>query len=585
MSVLLEIKNLAVQFQARHAVIQAVDGIHLTINRGEAIGLVGESGSGKSVTALAVMRLLSKQANRISGSVLLHSNSSAPVDLLKVPEQNMNAYRGSRIAMIFQEPMSALNPVFKCGVQVSEAIRLHQQTEKNEAKEQVIALFRKTGLTDPERIYNAYPHQLSGGQKQRVLIAMAISCNPDLLIADEPTTALDVMLQATVLSLLKDIQKETGMAMLFISHDLAVVGEIASRIAVMRDGKIVEDNPVDKIYSSPQHPYTKALLACKPPLGIQLKRLPVLTDFLSDGSNENPFESYNSVENVIAAQVVSQHETEQHRKALYAHKPILEVKNLYATYAAPGNLFFNNKKIIAAVDHVSFDIYLGESLGLVGESGCGKTTLAKTIVRIIEPANGKIIFNGTDLANLDRKNLLRLRKSIQFIFQDPYAALNPKMTVGEAILEPMKAHAMYRGSEKREILNLLARIGLSEKYVNRYPHELSGGQRQRVCIARALALKPALLICDEPVSSLDVSVQAQMLNLLNDLKHDLGFASLFISHDISVVKFMCDRIMVMKNGQIEEAGYANEICAHPQTAYTRQLITAIPKGYQPMSIA
>ena len=585
MNSLLEIKNLSTGFDTGNGFAEAIGNISFALHRGETVGLVGESGSGKSVTALSIMRLISAPGKIRGGEIIFH-DSDRQLNLLSLPEKDMCRYRGNRIAMIFQEPMTSLNPLHTCGAQVAEAILVHQRVSKKEANEKTRALFEKVRLGDPDRIIHAYPHQLSGGQKQRVMIAMAISCNPDVLIADEPTTALDVTVQAAILELLRDLQKETGMSILFITHDLAVVSNLAQRIVVMYNGRIVEQGRLQDVFDNPQHPYTKGLLACRPPMNRRYHTLPVIRDFMKTGDDGAFQETGQDIEKLLLKYIVSDEVRKSDLEKLYSQQPLLEVKNLSAVFPGERRLFSENQDSVTAVDNVSFVVYPGETLGLVGESGCGKTTLGRSILRLTEPASGKVIFKGIDLATLEGKSLRQMRKHMQIIFQDPLSSLNPRMKTGDAILEPMQVHGLYddRQTRKKKVLELLQRVGLKEQDYERYPHEFSGGQRQRICIARALAIHPQLIICDESVSALDVSVQAQVLNLLNELKKDYGFTTIFISHDLSVVKFMSDRIAVMNKGRIEELGDAEEVYRAPKTEYTKKLIAAIPRA-MPATVA
>lgn len=583
---LLEVIDLQTFFSTEEGVTKAVDKVSFTIYRGETVGIVGESGSGKSVTSLSIMRLItSPPGNIVGGQILYYPNdNSEAVDLLKISEKEMRQYRGNEIAMIFQEPMTSLNPVFTCGNQVTEAILLHQKTSKAEAKRLTLELFEKVQLPDPERVFKAYPHQLSGGQKQRVMIAMAMSCNPNILIADEPTTALDVTVQKRILELMADLRREIDASIIFITHDLGVIAEVADRVIVMYKGKIVEQGLIQDIFLNPQHPYTKSLLACRPPLDYRMAKLPVVADFMDvikndDGSIEIT-EKAVSLNEIIESVKVNPETTKARLKKLEAQTPILEVKNLKTWFATEKNFFGKTTKYVKAVDEVSFVVYPGETLGLVGESGCGKTTLGRTILRLVEAQAGEVFFEGRDILKLSQKELKALRKDVQIIFQDPYSSLNPRMTIGNAIIEPMQVHHILNtdAERKQRVLELLKTVGLEARHYERYPHEFSGGQRQRICIARALALNPKFIICDESVSALDVSVQAQVLNLLMELREKFNFTYIFISHDLSVVKFMSDRMIVMNQGKIEEIGVADEIYNHPQKPYTQQLIEAIPKG-------
>lgn len=569
------------EFKSDEETIKAVNDISFILHRGETIGIVGESGSGKSVTSLSIMQLIPDPPGRIAGGeIIFHSKTKGPVDLRKLSPSEMRSYRGNEIAMIFQEPMTSLNPVYTCGNQVMEAIMLHQKVGKKEAREKTLELFRQVQLPDPERILNVYPHQISGGQKQRVMIAMAMSCNPSILIADEPTTALDVTVQKTILDLMLKLQKEHDMGIMFITHDLGVIAELADHVMVMYKGKVVEQGPVLDIFSNPRHPYTKSLLACRPPLDKRLKRLPIVSDFMKRDEEGNIIEIPKTVSEAINSVTITKEERDVQHKELYARHKILELKNIKTYF--PKTKTFLGKTIdwVKAVDDVSFDVYEGETLGLVGESGCGKTTLGRTILRLTEPTSGKIFFERKELLRLKSEDMRHLRKDMQIIFQDPYSSLNPRITIGEALMEPMTVHGILGGSSQRHnrVIELLQTVGLEEKHFSRYPHEFSGGQRQRICIARALALNPKFIICDESVSALDVSVQAQVLNLLNDLKREFKFTYIFISHDLSVVKFMSDRMVVMNKGRIEEMGDADEIYNNPQTEYTKKLISSIPKG-------
>lgn len=577
---LLDVKNLVTEFNTENGLVKAVDDVSFHINKREVVGLVGESGSGKSVTSLSIMRLIPNPPGKITnGEILYYRDNEKPVDLVHISEQEMRSFRGNDISMIFQEPMTSLNPVFTCGNQVMEAIMLHQKVSKAEAEQKTIALFEQVKLPNPQRILKAYPHELSGGQKQRVMIAMAMSCQPKILIADEPTTALDVTVQKTILELIRDLSDQTGMSTIFITHDLGVIAEIADRVIVMYKGKIVEQGTVLDIFSNPQHPYTKGLLACRPPLGKRLSRLPVISDFMEE-KNGVVTEKESDMQKIVDAYVVSDVQTEKRMENLMQTKPILELKNIQTWFPSKTNLFGKPLEYVKAVDDVTFDVYEGETLGLVGESGCGKTTLGRTILRLIEPTGGKAYFDGKDIFALEQKELKELREHMQIIFQDPYSSLNPRMTIGNAIMEPMQVHNKYNSDAERKdkVIELLEKVNMKPEHFMRYPHEFSGGQRQRICIARALALNPKFIICDESVSALDVSVQAQVLNLLIQLREEFKFTYIFISHDLSVVKFMSDRMVVMNKGKIEEMGIADEIYNNPQKEYTKKLIAAISKG-------
>jgi peptide/nickel transport system ATP-binding protein len=579
--VLLEVKNLVTEFKSDGELMKAVNDVSFTLHKGETIGIVGESGSGKSVTSLSIMQLIPNPPGRVSGGdIIYHSKDKGVVNLRNLPAEEMRSFRGNEIAMIFQEPMTSLNPVYTCGNQVMEVILLHQKISKKEAKKKTLKLFEQVQLPDPERIFSVYPHQISGGQKQRVMIAMAMSCNPRVLIADEPTTALDVTVQKTILDLMLQLQREHEMGIMFITHDLGVIAELADKVMVMYKGKVVEQGPVLEIFSNPKHPYTKSLLACRPPLDKRLMRLPVSADFMKTDDAGNMIEIPTTVSEAINSVIITKEHRENEHKELYSRSKILEIQNIKTYF--PKNKTFFGKTIdyVKAVDDVTLDVYEGETLGLVGESGCGKTTLGRTILRLNEPTEGKIFFQRNDLLRLKPDDMRQLRKDMQIIFQDPYSSLNPRITIGEALMEPMQVHNILSNNNQRKekVYELLNKVGLTEKQYGRYPHEFSGGQRQRVCIARALSLNPKFIICDESVSALDVSVQAQVLNLLNDLKREFKFTYIFISHDLSVVKFMSDRMVVMNKGKIEEMGDADQIYLNPQSDYTKNLISSIPKG-------
>ncbi|WAL59556.1 ABC transporter ATP-binding protein [Thermocoleostomius sinensis] len=677
---ILDVRNLQVEFQTSECVINAVDTISFQVQRGQTLGIVGESGSGKSVTSLAVMGLIPYPGRVTGGEIWFQSRDTdtQPVDLLRLSKPQMQQYRGGQVAMIFQEPLSSLNPVYTCGFQIIEAIRQHEPTiAPAEARRRAINLLQEVKLlpsdaelqehcleqwrkTNPDAvlpdrdlarqigqhkhaILDRYPHELSGGQIQRVMIAMAICSNPSLLIADEPTTALDVTVQSKILDLLRELRDRRGMSMMFITHDLGIIAEIADWVAVMYKGKIVEYGSVWDIFSNPQHPYTKGLLACRPQPDRPLKYLPTVSDFMSvtttpDGElviQEKPLTleqafSSHADESIDPTDAVSTHRigngsigqstqpyggvanyqadnlaenrlptelqpTELHQSpSLHSpihptqdsnhpveleRSPILTVEDLQVSYPVRG-MFGQTQRYIMAVNGVSFEVYPGETLGLVGESGCGKSTLVRTLLRLNKPARGRIVFEGVDVCCLNRHQLRKLRREMQIIFQDPFSSLDPRMTIGEAIMEPLRIHNCggNRRARLERVSYLLDRVGIDPSCSNRYPHEFSGGQRQRICIARALALNPKFIICDESVSALDVSVQAQVLNLLKELQDEFNLTYIFISHDLSVVKFMSDRIMVMNRGKIEEIGPAERIYREPQQAYTQQLIAAIPTG-------
>jgi len=564
---MLEVKNLQVKFKSRDGFIEAVKDTSFTLNKGETIGIVGESGSGKSVTSLAIMRLHNSINTVISGEILLNET-----DTLQLPENEMREIRGNRIAMIFQEPMTSLNPVLTCGFQVTEAIRFHLGVSKHEAKEKTIKLFNEVQLPRPEAIFDSYPHQLSGGQKQRVMIAMALSCDPEILIADEPTTALDVTVQKTIIELLLRLKADRHMSLIFISHDLGVVSEIADRVIVMYKGNIVEEGTTKAIFSDPKHPYTKGLLACRPSPDHQLKKLPVVADFL-DAEDRAV-----SVEAIREQYSYEANEVNDRKQKLYVQRPILQINELCTWFPVGAGLLSNKKAFVKAVNEVSFDVYPGETLGLVGESGCGKSTLGRSILRLIEPTSGNVSFEDTDLRTLNKRDMRNMRRDIQIIFQDPYSSLNPRLTVGDSLMEPLQVHQLYENNSKRKkrVLELLERVNLPASYFYRYPHEFSGGQRQRIVIARALALQPKFIICDESVSALDVSVQAQVLNLIRELQQEFNLTYIFISHDLSVIKHISDRIMVMNKGEIIETGDPDDIYYRPKEEYTKRLIYSIP---------
>jgi peptide/nickel transport system ATP-binding protein len=559
---LLQIRDLSVDFITDHGSQQALNNVSFELFKGETLAIVGESGSGKSVTSLSILQLVpSPPALYKSGSILFSADGEKQVNLQESDGEVLRSIRGNDIAMIFQEPMTSLNPVITCGEQIAEAIRAHHKMDHENLRKRTIQLLEKVKLPEPSVMYDRYPHQLSGGQKQRIMIAMAMSNDPSLLICDEPTTALDVTVQKSILELIKDLQQQEGMGVIFISHDLGLVADIADRIAVMYKGRIVEINNASEIYNNPQHPYTKALLACRPALHPKGEPLPVVSDFMKTGSEDKKKDS-ETPGSTTTQQLI--HPSASQNFSI--EDPILAVENLSVAYGH-----------FKAVDSVSFEISRGETIGLVGESGCGKTTLGRSVLRLIEPSEGKIIFEGIDITHLTEKDIRSSRKKMQIIFQDPYSSLNPRIRIGNALNEVLQIHSKLDNRQrKQKVMELLVRVGLMESHYDRYPHEFSGGQRQRIVIARALILEPSFVICDESVSALDVSVQAQVLNLLNELKADFGFAALFISHDLSVVRYISDRILVMKQGMIVEQGNSEMVYNNPEHPYTRQLLDAIP---------
>jgi len=562
---LLQIKNLSVDFVTDSESVSAVKNISFDVNKGETIAIVGESGSGKTVTSLSILQLLpSASAQFKSGEILFSEKGNEQSNLLTLPEKYIRKIRGNKISMIFQEPMTSLNPVQTCGSQVMEAIMLHEKITRKKGKQKALELFKQVKLPDAAGMLDCYPHEISGGQKQRVMIAMAMSCNPSVLIADEPTTALDVTVQKTILQLIKELQQKQQMGVIYITHDLGLVAEIADRVIVMYKGEIVETNLTKEIFLNPKHPYTRALISCRPSPSSKGKRLPVVSDFLNE-EFDLPKQNFLVKKN--------------YEEIIEPAFELLKVENLKVYF--PTKKSFTGKILseFKAVDDISFSVAKGEVLGLVGESGCGKTTLGRALIRLIEPTSGNIFLNKKNIAHIPAEQLRKMRKDIQIIFQDPYGSLNPRLTIGQAINEPMKIHDILPSEKQRKekIMDLLQKVDLKPEHFNRYPHEFSGGQRQRICIARALGLNPEFIICDESVSALDVSVQAQVLNLLNDLREELGFTCIFISHDLGVVHYISNRIMVMNKGKIEETGLADEIYYHPVSAYTQKLIESIPK--------
>jgi peptide/nickel transport system ATP-binding protein len=555
LSPLLAVNELKISFRSDGKMVPVAGPVSFTLNQSETLAIVGESGSGKTVTALSILRLIPEPPGKISEGEILFSHNGNSMDILKLEEAALQTIRGRFISMVFQEPMTSLNPVYTCGSQVAEVMQIHLGMNRPESKKRVLHLFEEVLLPDPERIFRAYPHELSGGQKQRVMIAMAIACDPAILIADEPTTALDVTVQKAILTLLKGLQQSRKMSVIFITHDLGLVAGFADRVIVMNHGKIVEEGMIPEIFQNPVDPYTRGLLACRPPLSNRPERLPTVESYIRQTGKPE-------------IRLVTSLERQESHKRLYAQEPILRVEAVAKRF-----------KTAQVLKPGSFHLYPGETLGIVGESGCGKTTLARVILELIPPSEGKIFYRDEDITQLKHKQFKSLRKDLQIIFQDPYSSLNPRIAIGRAILEPMKVHGLHTDDRTRseKVVELLEKVGLGSQHYNRYPHEFSGGQRQRICIARALAVEPKLIICDESVSALDVSIQAQVLNLLNDLKREFGLTYIFISHDLSVVKYMSDRVIVMKDGRIEETGEADELYRSPKTDYTRKLLASIPK--------
>jgi peptide/nickel transport system ATP-binding protein len=573
---LLQIRNITVDFPESESSEPALQDFSLDLNRGEMLAVVGESGSGKSVMSLTLMNLLSKAAHVIQGSILFSPDGKNEINLLGMEESMFRSYRGNQLAMIFQEPMTSLNPVMTCGAQLCEPLMLHKKLNRKQAKLTVLMLFEKVQLADPEWVFNKFPHQLSGGQKQRVMIAMAISCKPSVLICDEPTTALDVKVQKTILALLKDLRSSEDMGMIFITHDLGLVADVADKALVMLSGRVVESGPVKELFTSPKHPYTRSLLMCRPALHVKGERLPVVSDFVESKevmNLESKIRSYQKSELPIKTGL---------KESGLKYSPgknevLLSVKGLYLKYSSGKNWLGRERKWAEAIKDISFEVFQGETLGLVGESGSGKTTLGRALLGLNIPTKGSISYGGIELLNMKKAGLRSFRRNIQIVFQDPYSSLNPRLMVGAAISEPLKVHEFLSRSERKgRVLDLLQKVDLKPDYFNRYPHQFSGGQRQRIVIARALVLNPGFVVFDESVSALDVSVQAQVLNLINDLKEKLGFTAVFISHDLSVIRYLCDRVLVMEKGNIVESGDVESVYLNPKTDYTRSLIEAIP---------
>ena len=571
---LLDIQNLSIEISQNKSKQLLCKNLNFFINSGETIGILGESGSGKSITALSLLQLLPPSIQISQGKINYLQTDNSVLDLAAVNKKILQNIRGREISMVFQEPMTSLNPSFTCGDQVLETILQHQKISAKEAMEKVLDLFAKVKLPSPSKVFTSFPHQLSGGQKQRVMIAIAIACNPRLLIADEPTTALDVTVQKSILELLKEIQAEMGMSILFITHDISVIAEIAKRLLVFYKGEIVEQGSVKDILEHAQHPYTKGLLECRTSVYTKGQRLRTLEEEAPPPDRGEPKSSFINDTKLSCLLEVSNFPLSGR---LEEASSILQIQNLNVSFYQSGG-FFEHRKEKQVLQNVSFEVIKGETLGLVGESGSGKTTIGRTIMKLIESKSGTIEFQGAKLNDMSSNELKRFRKEVQIIFQDPYSSLNPKISIGEIISEPLTVHNLYKNvkERKKRVMGLLRQVGLNEEHYNRYPHQFSGGQRQRIGIARVLAVEPKLIILDESVSALDVSIQAQILNLLNDLKKQYNLTYIFISHDLNTVRYMADRMIVLQSGQIVEKGLAEEIFASPQTNYTKNLIAAIP---------
>ena len=559
----LEVRDLSVRFKTSERTVDAVRGLSFHVGQGETLAIVGESGSGKSVSSLAIMRLIEHGGGKIvGGSMDFVRRNGQSLDLAKAGNGVMRGIRGAEIAMIFQEPMTSLNPVFTVGEQIAESIRLHQGKDHAQAKAEALRMLEMVRIPEAKRVLGRHPHQLSGGMRQRVMIAMALSCKPSLLIADEPTTALDVTIQAQILQLIRSLQEEMHMGVIFITHDMGVVAEVADRVVVMCRGEKVEENDVRSIFAAPMHPYTQSLLAAVPRLG-------------SMRGTDKPRRFGIAAEAEAKPDAIATDLQGQGEIAAEQRQPILKVRDLTTRFDVKSGIFGRVKQRVHAVEKVSFDLYSGETLAIVGESGCGKSTTGRSLLRLVDIAGGKVEFGGRDLAQLPRSELRQLRRDIQFIFQDPFASLDPRMTVGYSIMEPLLVHGKKEGAQER-VNALLTRVGLTPEHAQRYPHEFSGGQRQRICIARALALTPKIVIADESVSALDVSIQAQIVNLMLDLQAELGISFIFISHDMAVVERISHRVAVMYLGQIVEIGPRRAIFENPQHPYTRKLMAAVP---------
>jgi len=555
------VNNLTIKLKEESSSRIIVRDISFSMEPGVSMGIVGESGSGKTITALSLLKLLPPRMFISDGQIHWHGSRNQDEDLAMLDEKEIQKIRGRQIAMIFQEPMTSLNPSLRCGWQIREAVSLHLGESPKRTMSQTLQLLKEVQLPSDKAFYNKYPHQLSGGQRQRIMIAMALAGNPSLLIADEPTTALDVTVQKKILDLLDEIRRNRGMSMLFISHDLGVIRQICENAMVMYQGEVVESGRVDDLFDNPQHPYTRGLISCRPMLGSRPVRLPTLADFLSPGPYAEEPEPGLTISQVTHAEEI----------------PLLKVTDLHTRYVLKKSFFGKPLRSLEAVDHVSFHVCQGETLGLIGESGCGKSTLGRTLIGLIRSRKGEIQYRGESVTKLRGKHLNEYRRRVQFIFQDPFSSLNPTLKIGPSIMEVMRVHGIHSSRKHRQeaALGMLNDVGLPGEFFNRYPHEFSGGQRQRIGLARALATGPELIICDELVSSLDVSVQAQILNLLNELKDKLKLTYIFISHDLAVVKYMAARILVMKDGRLVEQGTSNDLFLHPETDYTRELIDSI----------